>query len=273
MREAASSRGRDKRILGQMRNAMDRSSDQSLHRIRGAAGTGRIARTSAEPPKGPRNMTRSTHMNARSAAGGQMSGNPLTHASPNQQMQLMKMLEEQSRMMAQMLGQNGGNMPAINPNFTGGKRQHRPKEGLSLQDRLSRPLGSKGHSRTGSQTMNGDVEMGSVAADNDAAAKVACKFQLRCTSASCPYAHQSPAAPPNTEIDVEDRCTYAAACKNWKCRGRHPSPAQKVQHAATMDCKFYPNCESIRPIPLSLHTDSSRYKLLMPFQASRHATV
>jgi hypothetical protein len=69
-----------------------------------------------------------------------------------------------------------------------------------------------------------------------------CKFNLRCTKKDCLFAHQSPAAPEGTLVDVTDRCPFGAACKNKKCTGRHPSPAAKVSHQAEELCRFFPHC-------------------------------
>ena len=69
-----------------------------------------------------------------------------------------------------------------------------------------------------------------------------CRFNLRCQNRDCKFAHQSPAAPPNTTVDLTDVCTFGAACKNRKCVGRHPSPANKAAHQSEQDCKFFPNC-------------------------------
>jgi len=77
------------------------------------------------------------------------------------------------------------------------------------------------------------------------ASSTPCKFQLSCTSPTCPYAHQSPAAPAGVSIDVTDKCSFGPACQNKKCTASHPSPAQRRQHlSSTVDCKFYPNCKS-----------------------------
>ena len=73
-----------------------------------------------------------------------------------------------------------------------------------------------------------------------------CRFNLRCTNPECIFAHQSPAAPPDTPVDTADVCAFGPACQNRKCTGRHPSPAQRTAHAAEVDCNFYPNCTNPR---------------------------
>lgn len=236
---AGNVKGREKRMLGQLKNAMDRSNDQALHRIRGAANAGRVARVGAEPPKGPKAMTRSTHNGPRPG----MSNGPTANGAngpvtPQQQMQLLKMLEEQSRMMAQILGP-GANQPAINPAFFGNNGK---PAGKSLFERVKRPQGHNRSQSQGNGTHRAVADAGT--GPNEESSRTPCKFQLRCTSAACPYAHQSPAAPPGVEVEVEDRCPFGAACKNRKCLGNHPSPAQKAEHlAATVECKFFPNCK------------------------------
>lgn len=73
-------------------------------------------------------------------------------------------------------------------------------------------------------------------------ADIVCRFNLACSKADCQFAHQSPAAPPGTTIDVKDPCPFGAACTNRKCVARHPSPATKTSHQAEQDCKYFPNC-------------------------------
>ncbi|KMU83543.1 hypothetical protein CIHG_01326 [Coccidioides immitis H538.4] len=71
-----------------------------------------------------------------------------------------------------------------------------------------------------------------------------CRYNLRCTNKDCPYAHQSPAAPEGTTVDVSDVCPFGAACKNRKCVARHPSPAQKAMHQSEELCKYFPHCQN-----------------------------
>ena len=238
-------RGRDKRMLGQMRNAMDRSGDQSLHRIKGAAGAGRIQHN-RDVPRGPRGGIANRMQNMMGRGQGmnpQMTQNMMNGVSPDQQMALFKMLEEQSRMMAQILGPNGqANQPAINPAFFGNQRP-----GKSLFERVDRRK-QNGHFKK-QQTQNGDDMETEAPAGEDGEkgdqSQIPCKFQLSCTSATCPYAHQSPAAPPGVTIDVTDKCSFGPACQNKKCVANHPSPSQRRQHlGSSVDCKFYPNCKS-----------------------------
>ncbi|GAB7344485.1 hypothetical protein MBLNU457_2322t1 [Dothideomycetes sp. NU457] len=230
-------RGRDRRMLGQMRNAMDRSGEQSLHHIKGAAGAGRIQRN-REPPRGPRGGMANRMQNMMGRGPG-VNPQMMNGVSPTQQMALFKMLEEQSRMMAQILGPNGqANQPAINPAFFGNQQA-----GKSLFERVDRRK-QNGHYKKQQNSNGDDMETDGAGEDGEKdQSQIPCKFQLSCTSPTCPYAHQSPAAPPGVTIDVTDKCSYGPACQNKKCVASHPSPSQRRQHlGSTVDCKFYPNC-------------------------------
>lgn len=159
--------------------------------------------------------------------------------SPQQQMQLLQFYEQQAKLMSSILSpqqqQNvmGGNMPAINPAF-------HQKQGKSLFDRVDkRSNGRQG--RSGAQD-DDDMAMDLGEGKSELGPDTICKFNLKCTKPDCSFAHQSPAAPPGTSVDVSDVCTFGAACQNRKCVGRHPSPAQRKQHASETECKFYPNC-------------------------------
>lgn len=245
---AVSGRGRDKRMLGQLNRQLDRSQDDPLRKIRGAAGgqTGRInAHAGREPPRGPRGggvangMQRM--MNGR--PGQNMMGQQPGALNPQQQMQFLQMMEMQSQMMAQMF--NG--QPPVP------QQQQQRGAGKSLFERVDkRPNGgaknNRQHIHNGGMG-NDDTSMEMDTTNEDGSAKrkdpfdTLCRWNDACTAAACPYAHQSPAAPPGTTIDISDRCSFGAACENKKCAGKHPSPAQRRQHLKDeVDCKFYPNC-------------------------------
>ncbi|KAI9686778.1 MAG: hypothetical protein M1822_002838 [Bathelium mastoideum] len=269
-------RGRDRRMLGQLNRTLERSGgDGALHRIKGAAGAGRINSHSREPPKGPRNLMRNQPMGPQSGMGGMPmqnmaaggSAQALMNMSPQQQMQLFAMYEEQARMMAQILspqqqqqmfpGQTPFN-PAINGSLY--QNQKNPK---SLFERVQgKGPKQNGHfnkrqqngPRQQSDAMETDAHEMPTDADPSSSMDVeasqehkdpsesVCRFNLSCTKPDCPYVHQSPAAPPGINIDLTDECTYGAACKNHKCVGKHPSPARKANFQAEQDCKFFPNC-------------------------------
>ncbi|QIW98747.1 hypothetical protein AMS68_004265 [Peltaster fructicola] len=223
-------RGRG-RMLGQLNRQMDRGGDDKMLRIKGAAGgTGRInshaGRDSNRRGRG-NNIAGGMQRMMGGRPGQQHGGMPVMNQQ--QQTQLMQMMEMQSQMMAQILNGQAPDMGAFNAAPTQQQR------GKSLFDRVSnKPKFSK----------NGqpDVEMGDDDSNKEPFDTV-CRFNDRCTVATCPYAHQSPAAPPGTAFDTSDRCNFGAACENRKCAGKHPSPAQRRQHLSQdVECKFYPNC-------------------------------
>ena len=272
-----------RRLIGQLSKAMDRSNDAVLHRIRPQQGTERINMHNRQPPKGPRlDQTRNSRpmpnirpvatQNARVASGGP--GGAIPNMSPQQQMQLLAMYEEQARLMSQIFSPTQQQMfvpgmpqPAINPAFRNGMNQQNAPTGRSLFERVeanphhqhnNRQKFNGGssfasnHSNAATSSdeqhmVNGDISSSmevesSQQGPSDPSPDTTCRFNLSCTKKDCPYAHQSPAAPSGTTIDVDDHCPFGAACKNRKCVGRHPSPAQKVSHQSEQDCRFFPNC-------------------------------
>ncbi|KAL2039614.1 hypothetical protein N7G274_007473 [Stereocaulon virgatum] len=271
------SRNGNKRMIGQISRAMDRSTDAALHRVRPQQGTERINTHNRQPPKGPRNSQNQpprTQPNGRpmGLGNGPMpskgTGAPLMQMTPQQQMQLMAMYEEQARMFSQIFSpqqqQNlmpGMAPPGVNAGFLGpnqqpGRSLFERVEGASQRQNghfVKRPQKNGGgfqlptkHDDTFSSATSGDIsssmEVESSQNPTEPSPETICKFNLKCTKQDCPYAHQSPVAPPGTTIDVNDVCPFGAACKNRKCVGRHPSPAQKVGHQSEQDCKFFPNC-------------------------------
>ena len=272
------SRNGNKRIMGQISRAMDRSSDAVLHRVRPQQGTERINMHNRQPPKGPRNNQNQpprTQPNGRpmGMGSGPMPNSgiaaPLMQMTPQQQMQLMAMYEEQARMFSQIFSpqQQQNLMPGMAPPGTNaGFPNPNQQPGRSLFERVEgapqrqngnfnkRPPQNGGgfqppikHDDAASNATSGDISssMEVESSQNnppEPSPETICKFNLKCTKQDCPYAHQSPVVPPGTTIDVNDVCPFGAACKNRKCVGRHPSPAQKVGHQSEQDCKFFPNC-------------------------------
>lgn len=174
---------------------------------------------------------------------GQMGMGNMMNMTQSDQMHLMSLLEEQARMMAQLMP--GFVPPAINPAF----QQNGSPQGRSLFDRVERQRGHRHHGNRGQrhnqQEQSGDVDMDTKpdqGNQDESNTDSVCHYNLRCTRRDCPFAHQSPAAPEGAPVDVSDLCTYGAACKNRKCTGRHPSPAVKTAHQAEELCKFFPNC-------------------------------
>lgn len=280
-------RNGNRRLMGQLSKAMDRSSDAVLHRVRPQQGTERINMHNRQPPKGPRiDQARNQRIppNGRPVSVSNGTRHPGVQSglnmamTPQQQMQLWAMYEEQARMMSQIFSpqqqQNfmpGVPPPAINRGFLNEGNYAPQQPGRSLFERIEKnpqlqngtavknqqQNGATFHSAHQPDTTmvmdvqnlstNGDVSSSmEVESSQNAASEPSpdtlCKFNLACTKKDCSFAHQSPAAPPGTTIDVSDHCPFGAACKNRKCVARHPSPSQKVTHQAEQDCKFFPNC-------------------------------
>ena len=273
------SRNGNKRMIGQISKAMDRSGDSALHRVRAQQGTERINMHGRLPPKGPRtdqNRIPRAQVNGRAMGvpNGSMpnggAAGPMMQMTPQQQMQLLSMYEEQARMMQQLFSpqQQQMFMPAIHTTLHNSGTPSRQQPGRSLFERVEgNPQRQNGHLNKGSQSNGGKLQSQEPSAMSDvpsnytngdisssmeveisqnnppeSASETICRYNLTCTKKDCPYAHQSPEAPPGTTIDVNDECPFGAACKNRKCVGRHPSPAQKISHQSEQDCRFFPHC-------------------------------
>lgn len=267
---------RDRRILGHVNKQLN---DAALHKVKGSSGTGRINSHRSEPPKGPRQQNRTQALQRGLQRGpgiaqpmqqntmGQMPNmfgamGPMT---PQQQMQIFAMYEEQARMMASILSPQQQQMFPAQMAF-GDPNTPQPQQGKSLFDRVDnkRPHHTKrnynnnnnNNNQNGQSATTGtdsttidpsssmDVE-GAQSTPSDPSSTV-CYFNLNCTKADCHFVHQSPAAPPGITIDMGDTCSFGAACKNHKCVGKHPSPAKLAPARAQEDCKFYPNCTNPR---------------------------
>lgn len=248
MRGGPADRGRDRRMMGHLARNMDNSMDP-LRRVRPHGGNERI--NTHRAPTGPRGG-----MNIRGRGGnsgnsmGRGNGAPNIAMSPQQQMEVFAMLEQQAQMIAQMA--NGGmpfqQKPAFQP-------RHGQGQGASLFDRVQPNRQQNGFKKAPYQnikpaltqpTPTSAMDMELTPAHEKPGPDTICRFNLTCKNKDCIFAHQSPEAPPGAAIDVTDVCSFGAACKNRKCTGRHPSPAQRVAHAAEQDCKFYPNCTNAR---------------------------
>ncbi|PHH54267.1 Nuclear polyadenylated RNA-binding protein nab2 [Ceratocystis fimbriata CBS 114723] len=279
-------RGRDRRTFNQMNKNMDRTIDGGIHRVPRGTGNERINRGSngMNMGMGMRNNHNNmrggrNNMNNRSASvqaglnaaamgqnivnlphgmnnnwGAPMGGHPMGGAPGQQQpsqMDLIALLEQQNRMMAQLSKQMMDNNRGGGRGGRGGGRgDHNSRRG-NYGNKTWTPGG--GAAKT-DRSENGDAMQTEAAdgEDTDMTAKresanpedSMCKFNLRCTNKDCKFAHQSPAAPPGTTVDIKDICSFGAACKNWKCAGRHPSPAARLAHQSEQDCKFFPNCHN-----------------------------
>jgi len=143
-------------------------------------------------------------------------------------------LEQSAAMMAQ-IAQGGGFPQQFNVQGAAGR-------GRSLHDRIDGRGRGRGRRQNG-HTHDADTSMGEDAESGEQEpSQTMCKFNLKCTKADCPFAHQSPAAPVGTSVDTTVECTFGAACKNHKCVGRHPSPAKKWEHNQQQDCLYGPSC-------------------------------
>lgn len=284
--------GRGGRMLGQLNKAMDRKpSDTTLHKIRGAANSGRInTHGNREPPRGPRNMNNRMQNAFNPQSGMGMAGmNPaamqnMMAADPEQQMKLLKLLEDQSRMMAEILGP-GANAPAINPAFFPGAQQQaqQGRSGKSLFERVDRTglrqnttFGKNKFPRQDAMDTDGAAD-GEGTDEHKDPSQIPCRFQLKCTIATCHFGHQSPAAPAGIMVDLSDKCPYGAACQNKKCTASHPSPEQRRQHkSTTVMCRFYPTCKLIPSRVLQHDYDTNtidRHQRCLSFQAPNHTTL
>lgn len=270
MRNGNNRGGRDKRMLGQVSKAMDRSNDNVLHRVRGQTGNERINTHGRASPAGLRGGSNrggrnnnNNNNNLRSltnaaSMGGQFQSWPMQ--GQGNQIDVMAMLEQQSQMMfelSQQMMAGGGGAVAGGMGHRGGFGQQR--RGKSLFERTQDPRGKNNNFRRGQNhtevgadgntdtPVNGeDVDMAGGKRESINSDETVCKYNLHCTNKDCKFAHQSPAAPPGTSIDVNDICTFGAACKNRKCVGRHPSPGARLAHQGEQDCKFFPNCQNPR---------------------------
>lgn len=264
---------RDKRMIGQVNKAMSRTPENSLHRIKGLANSGRINTHNRDAPKGPapkgpRANMRNTPQSARmqNAMQNQMNGMmpqpaPGPALTPQQQMQMLAMYEgmmaqimspqqQQEMMQGGMgfgMGMSGMNQMGQQPAQTGKSLFERVDTRTQRQNgnfksrqnqQVRQDSGADGMDLTSSM----EVESGSQPGPRPDPSSTICRYNLFCTKADCNFIHQSPAAPPDTTIDMEDTCSYGAACTNKKCVGKHPSPAQKMVHQTTAMCKFFPNC-------------------------------
>lgn len=267
--------------MGQVSRAMDRSNDSILHRVRQQSGTERISSCVRDAPKGPRHVQNRNvrpgmqkALNGIGVPGNGMVSNTIMNAaqqgpmpmplSPQQQMEMMAMMEQSARMMAQFMP--GMISPTTIPSFP----QNGGQQGRSLFDRVEAGPAKRG--RGGRTQRNGSLRNNSAGggtgrdtvmdvseqpSDNGPSSSMEaessqpqsadpsttmCRFNQRCTNKTCPFAHQSPAAPEGVTVDMTDTCSFGAACKNTKCTARHPSPAQIKAHQSDEQCKFFPYC-------------------------------
>lgn len=269
-------RPRDKRMLGHLAKAMDRSNESVLHRVRPQSGNERInTHARPGPPTGPRQQQAPGRggprmVNAR--MNGHMGGMPMQPNSaaanifqlaPQQQLELVTLLEQQAKIMSQFVQPQQQQLMAMGRGGPMGMPNGyaQQQSGRSLFDRVqpnSRPQNGfqRGprNNKFGDNQQSHNIEDPSSSTDVEMSQEkqeldpenTTCRFNLSCSNKDCKFAHQSPAAPPGVSIDYKDVCSFGAACKNRKCTGKHPSPAQKIAHQTELDCKFFPNCTNPR---------------------------
>lgn len=248
---ATKGRGRGGRMLGQMNNHMNRNElPDPLRRIKGAAGgqQGRIdahaGRDSVRGTRGGRGVANGMQRMMNGGRGGHQNAmmnpmmNPMAQMDPQQQQRAMAFFAQSMEMMM-----SGMPMPVQSPGF-GSMQNARP-----LSDRVGKKPGFKNRQQS-LRTDNGDAasDSGSMDVDNKASLfDIPCRFNNRCTAPDCPYAHQSPVAPPpkdpkNPIIDMNDTCQFGVACQNHNCVGRHPSPCKRAGNKLDTPCRYAPNC-------------------------------
>ncbi|KAB2575478.1 putative protoporphyrinogen oxidase protein [Lasiodiplodia theobromae] len=272
MRNGGHPNNREKRMLGHLNKAMDRSSDAPLHRVRGGGGVGRVnAHGGREPPKGPRHqqnrsmaiMNGLNGMQQHNGMGMPGAGNMGMPGNPNQMMDAFKMYENMSAQMAQMsqmlasAGYSQPQQPFINPAFQKNQRGN----GKSLFDRVDNSGRRNNRPQQSKRQQPHDMEMGdgdqsaangegadSMDVENKSEAKAPwdtmCKFNTYCKNPECPFAHQTPAGNPGITVDLSDECSYDVSCKNHKCTAKHHSPAKKTAFQSEVPCRFGVNCKN-----------------------------
>ena len=250
------------RMFNQINRQMDRGGD-ALHRVHTPQGVGRVNthnRGGLRGTKAQQLQRNFDGMNRRAQQGpmSQGQGQQGFGFAPNSQAQLLQqMLEQQTQMMAQLAAQTGmmpQNFTPTGPAFGNPPFNQNRSNGKSLFDRVGGNGRGRGrnhnhsHNNWQNAPISEDATMGDDATSQHSEqptappAKTMCKFNLFCTKADCQFAHQSPAAPQGTLLDMDSECTFGAACKNHKCVARHPSPAKKLEHQQMQDCKFGPYC-------------------------------
>ncbi|KAK3328884.1 hypothetical protein B0H66DRAFT_487208 [Apodospora peruviana] len=239
MRNGAAPRGREKRLVGQINRAMDRTNESVLHRVRGQSGNeGRIART---PPSGPRmgvgRQPRTTNIRAANVAQGLanmggMPGGPPAMGGMNAMNGMNNMngmnagfmgptpdiyaiMEQQNRMLAQMqqqlMAQNGMQM--------GQNGQH--GHGKSLFERTSRPnnfqRGGRFQQHNGHQAQGQHHQAQQQQPQSGGAGQPEAAQQGEDTEMT-----QAKREPPNPDETI---CKYNLRCTNKECKFAHQSPA------------------------------------------------
>lgn len=255
------SRNGNRRLMGQLSKAMDRSSDAVLHRVRPQQGTERINVHNRQPPKGPRNdSARNQRMpqNGRHMGisnGGMHNG---VHGGLNmqmthqQQMQLFAMYEEQARIMSQIFSPQQQQVfmpgmpqpqPVINPMFQNGSHHLTQQPGRSLFDRVEdNPQRQNGASIKRLQ-QNGGFSQAKIQAD----APMTNEIHHPSTNGDVSSSMEVESSQNNTvEPSPDTMCKFNLACTKKDCIYAHQSPV--APPGTTIDvndhCPFGAACKN-----------------------------
>ena len=247
------SHSRGGRMLGQANKAMSRNNNnQIIHRIKGTANSGRIDTHSRQgTPRGPRGGNR--QFGGRSQNGtnvgliqqaAQHNPQSIMASMNDDQRQLMTGMMDQSFQMLQSLmnmqQQATMNPAAPSPSGMGRGRQQQSRgrgRGKSLFERVG-----KGEQASQENETQEDEATEKKEISPEEAWKSICKKNLFCTFVGCPFAHQSPQAPPGTNVDLDAECPVGAGCSDRTCKKKHKSPASAPNWQGPPICKYYPYC-------------------------------
>lgn len=247
----AMNRGRDKRMLGQMQRTLDNRGGV-LNRVRNHTGAERISRPTPAGPRGNMQQPRGGRFGPMNGMQGPPGAPVITPAQQMEMFQMMQQMFSPEQQAAFAMGGGPQMGRGMQPQF--GQQRGNGRSVFDRQQRQQnfnqRQQGNgqnfKGQNQAAAAPQVSPLDMELTPAREPASPDNVCKYNLHCTNPECKFAHQSPAAPPGTTVDVTDTCAFGAACMNRKCTGRHPSPAQKKAHNAEQDCKFFPNCTNKR---------------------------
>lgn len=236
MRNGGKTRG-DKRMIGQMNRAMDRSGDAGLHKIRGSAGTGRI---DSHAPRGPRGGLPKGPRGAMNNRGSfQQRGQRGAHEANKAYSVIANLpLDQQNVLVGYLQEQENAKFAAS---------QHGRSN--SLFHRIGN--GHNAHSDAMELTSNASE---APVNRRPAPGNTLCSFNTTCTRAECHFAHQTPANPKPISVDLSLDCSSGESCSNFKCAAKHPSPAKAAQRECTFgamctkaNCRFtHPTASACR---------------------------
>lgn len=272
MRNGIAPRGREKRIMGQINRAMDRTQDSVLHRVRGQSGTERISRG---PPNGPRagvgrqprpNNIRSASiaqglanmggmppgppamggMNGMNGMPGMQGMNPGYMATPPD---FMAIMEEQSRVLQQMQQQL---MMQQQQQHNGMQNHNGHGQGRSLFERTSRPNNFQ-RGRGGHYQNNGHHSQ----PHGQHPQQQHHQQQQQLSQPQPGTPNQAEAAPQGEDVEMtqtnreapnpdETICRFNLRCQNRDCKFAHQSPVAPPNTTVDLTdvCTFGAACKN-----------------------------